>query len=42
MAIAAPGRVAAFEVHIANFLTVEHGLITRDDAIYDAKGRPCA
>jgi hypothetical protein len=33
---------AAFEVHIANFLTIEHGLITRDDAIYDAKGRPCA
>jgi ketosteroid isomerase-like protein len=33
---------AAFEVRIANFLTVEHGLITRDDAIYDAKGRPCA
>jgi ketosteroid isomerase-like protein len=32
---------AAFEVHIANFLTVDHGLITRDDAYYDAKGRPC-
>jgi ketosteroid isomerase-like protein len=33
---------AAFEVRIANFLTLEHGLITRDDAYYDAKGRPCA
>jgi ketosteroid isomerase-like protein len=32
---------AAFEAHIANFLTVDHGLITRDDAYYDAKGRPC-
>jgi ketosteroid isomerase-like protein len=33
---------AAFEAHIANFLTLDHGLIKRDDAYYDAKGRPCA
>ena len=33
---------AAFAVHIANFLTLSHGLITRDDAYYDAKGRPCS
>jgi len=32
--------VAAFEVHLTNFLTVEYGLTTRDDAYYDAKGRP--
>jgi ketosteroid isomerase-like protein len=32
---------AAFEVHIGNFLTLENGLITRDDAYYDAKGRAC-
>lgn len=32
----------AFEVRIANFLTLEHGLIKRDDAYYDAKGRPCS
>ncbi len=31
----------AFEVPIANFLTVEHGRITRDDTYFDAKGRPC-
>ncbi|HEV2678190.1 MAG TPA: nuclear transport factor 2 family protein [Aliidongia sp.] len=33
---------AAFEVRIANFLTLDHGLIKRDDAYYDAKGRPCS
>lgn len=33
---------AAFEVRIANFLTLEHGLITRDDAYYDARGRACS
>jgi len=32
---------AAFTVRIANFLTLDHGLIKRDDAYYDAKGRPC-
>ena len=32
---------AAFSVRIANFLTLDHGLIKRDDAYYDAKGRPC-
>ncbi len=32
----------AFEVHFANFLTLEHGLIKRDDAYYDTKGRPCS
>jgi hypothetical protein len=37
---ASPG--GAFEVHIANFLTLEHGLIKRDDAYYDARGRPCS
>jgi len=31
----------AFEVPIANFLTVEHGRITRDDTYFDTKGRPC-
>ena len=33
---------AAFTVRIANFLTLDHGLIKRDDAYYDAKGRPCS
>lgn len=33
---------AAFSVRIANFLTLDHGLIKRDDAYYDAKGRPCS
>jgi ketosteroid isomerase-like protein len=31
-----------FEVPIANFFTVKDGLITRDDGVYDAGGRPCA
>jgi hypothetical protein len=31
----------AFEVPIANFLTVEHGRISRDDTYFDTKGRPC-
>ena len=30
-----------FEVPIANFLTVEHGRITRDDTYFDTRGRPC-
>ncbi len=33
---------AAFAAPIANFLTLNHGLIVRDDALYDARGRPCA
>lgn len=33
---------AAFSVRIADFLTLDHGLIKRDDAYYDAKGRPCS
>ena len=32
----------AFTLRIANFLTLDHGLIKRDDAYYDAKGRPCS
>ena len=32
----------AFEAPLANFITVEHGRITRDDTYFDAKGRPCA
>ena len=31
-----------FEVPLANFLTVEHGRITRDETYFDAKGRPCS
>lgn len=30
-----------FEVPLANFLTVQHGLITRDETYFDTKGRPC-
>jgi hypothetical protein len=33
---------AGFEVRIANFLTLDHGLIKRDDAYYDPRGRPCS
>lgn len=36
-----PDGTLAFEVPLANFLTVEHGLITRDDTYFDTKGRPC-
>ncbi|MEP6633017.1 MAG: nuclear transport factor 2 family protein, partial [Luteimonas sp.] len=36
-----PDGTITFEVPIANFLIVEHGLITRDDTYFDAKGRPC-
>ena len=37
-----PDGSLAFEVPIANFLTVEHGRITRDDTYFDTKGRPCS
>jgi ketosteroid isomerase-like protein len=37
----ADGTVA-LQVPIANFLTVEHGLITRDETYFDTKGRPCS
>lgn len=30
-----------FEVPLANFLTVQHGRITRDETYFDTKGRPC-
>ena len=33
---------AGFSAPIANFLTLEHGLIKRDVAYFDPKGRPCA
>lgn len=36
-----PDGSLLFEVPLANFLTVEHGRITRDDTYFDAKGRPC-
>lgn len=36
-----PDGTVAFEVRLANFLTVEHGQITRDDTYFDTKGQPC-
>lgn len=36
-----PDGSLLFEVPIANFLTVEHGRITRDVTYFDTKGRPC-
>jgi len=36
-----PDGTLAFEVPLANFLTVEHGRITRDETYFDTKGRPC-
>jgi len=36
-----PDGSIAFEVPLANFLTVERGRIVRDDTYYDTKGRPC-
>lgn len=36
-----PDGSFAFEIPIANFLTVEHGRITRDVTYFDTKGRPC-
>jgi ketosteroid isomerase-like protein len=36
-----PDGTFAFEVPLANFLTVEHGRITRDETYFDTKGRPC-
>lgn len=32
---------AGFSAPIANFLTLEHGLIKRDVTYFDPKGRPC-
>jgi hypothetical protein len=37
-----PDGSMAFQVPIANFLTVERGHIVRDDTYFDAKGRPCS
>ncbi len=37
-----PDGSIAFEAPLANFLTVEHGRIVRDDTYFDAKGRPCS
>jgi ketosteroid isomerase-like protein len=37
-----PDGSALFDVRIANFLTVENGLITRDDTYFDSKGYPCS
>jgi len=37
-----PDGSVAFEVPIANFLTVEQGRIVRDDTYFDPKGRPCS
>jgi ketosteroid isomerase-like protein len=37
-----PDGSVLFEAPLANFLTVEHGRIIRDDTYFDAKGRPCA
>jgi steroid delta-isomerase-like uncharacterized protein len=31
----------AFEVPLANFLTVRNGRIARDETYFDTKGRPC-
>lgn len=36
-----PDGSIAFEVPLANFLTVERGHIVRDDTYFDTKGRPC-
>ena len=37
----ADGSVA-FEIALANFLTVEGGRITRDETYFDTRGRPCS
>ena len=37
-----PDGSIAFEAPLANFLTVEHGRIVRDDTYFDTKGRPCS
>ncbi len=36
-----PDGSIAFEVPLANFLTVQGGRIVRDDTYFDTKGRPC-
>ena len=36
-----PDGTVAFAVPLANFITVEHGRITRDETYFDTKGRPC-
>jgi len=37
-----PDGSVAFETHLANFLTVQDGKISRDDTYFDTKGRPCS
>jgi ketosteroid isomerase-like protein len=36
-----PDGTLAFEAPLANFITVEHGRITRDETYFDTKGMPC-
>jgi ketosteroid isomerase-like protein len=37
-----PDGTFAFEVPLANFLTVRNGRIVRDETYFDTKGRPCS
>lgn len=37
-----PDGTVAWELRLANFLTVEHGQIVRDDTYFDTKGLPCS
>src|SRR5687767_8876646 len=37
-----PDGSVAFEIHLANFLTVQDGKITRDDTYFDPRGQPCS
>lgn len=37
-----PDGSYAFEIRLANFLTVDNGLITRDETYFDTQGRPCS
>lgn len=37
-----PDGSVAFEIRLANFLTVQDGKITRDDTYFDTQGQPCS
>lgn len=37
-----PDGTIAFEIPLANFLTVERGRITKDETYFDTKGQPCS
>jgi hypothetical protein len=41
VAVQFTAQVGKYTVPLANFLTVDNGLITRDETYFDTRGQPC-